>query len=123
MKKCYLLAYFLFVTPAYAQWTLLFSDTNTNTSWFYDAGSIGLIPQNQLWTKAEHAVPVKEMRSSRTLIEFDCRNMKQRYLMFSAYNMSDLQGTTLYSNARPDDWEPVAPYSAHHEYFKFVCKR
>ncbi len=106
-----------------AQWILLLSDDKTKTDWFYDAGSRNSIPRNQLWTKVEHYVPVKEMRSSRTLYEFDCYKMLSRQNMFSAYDQNNLQGKTLFSTAVPDDWEPVPPYTMHHEYYKLICEK
>jgi len=121
LRKVLLVPILMFPGIAFPSWTLHIDSDATKTQWFYDAGSRPFIPKNQLWIKAEHRVPVKEMRSSRTLLEFDCNNMRLRYNMYSAYDQNNLQGKTLYSTAVPDNWEPIPPYTTHHEFYKIVC--
>lgn len=61
--------------------------------------------------------------SSKSQIEYDCKEERTRMLAFSTHSENMGGGKTVQTDADPDKWKPVAPGSIGETLWKFACKK
>ena len=117
--------------------TLLLLTGTTNAEWAYvgdtgdalhyvDAGSIQRAGNNRkMWDlfdyKAQQTKARKPYFSSRSLIEYDCPNMKQRRISIIVSSGKMGGGDTVYTNSDIDPWKNIQSNSAASEFYKIAC--
>lgn len=104
-----------------ADWTLVSSSKNGEDEYYVDRGS--LVKKNgfsKVWLKVVSTKDGLEYTSSKALMEFDCKNNKQRYLMLNNYN---IDGKVTFSDQ--DDKQKfryVVPESISEGILEYSCK-
>jgi hypothetical protein len=109
---------------AYAQWTLV--GDNDAGQFYIDLTSIHQINQNKrVWVKTEYSSNSKmtlqeNIRSTRSLQEFDCRERKYRRLSFHAYKQPNLIDSVFTSNT-VQEWQYIPPNSVSDAELRLIC--
>jgi hypothetical protein len=110
---------------AHAQWTYI--TENDDTQFFVDLTSIQQIGQyKRVWLKSEYSSNSKmalqaNVRSTRTMTEFDCREKKYRTLSLHAFKQSNLIDLDVSSN-KQGEWQFIAPKTVSDAELIIVCK-
>ena len=71
--------------------------------------------------KIPHELDGKTYQSSKTQLEFDCKNNRVRMLAFSIYPAVMGEGKALYSDTHTGPWEPSVPDSPNEARWKAIC--
>lgn len=114
----------LVTNTASAAWTYV-GDTGYALH-YVDTGSIQRIGNNRrMWDlfdyKAQQTKTRKPYFSSRSLMEYDCSNMKQRRLSIIVSSGKMGGGDTVFTNSEADPWKTIESNSAAIEFFKIAC--
>ena len=68
------------------------------------------------------SITTSKMRSSRILVEYDCREKKSRYLSYQAFKEPDLKNAYPQDN-RFDEWSFIAPGTLAAITLNIACKK
>jgi hypothetical protein len=125
MKKLLFVLLLSISSVVYAQWTYI--TENDDTQFFVDLTSIHQIGQyKRVWLKSEYSSNSKitlneNIRSIRTLTEFDCREKKYRQLSLHAFKQSNLIDLDVSSN-KQGEWKFIPPKTVADTELTIVCK-
>ncbi len=126
MKKILFLFLMGFNSIVYAQWTLI--GENDDGQFYIDLPSIHQINQNKrVWVKTEYSPNSKmtlqeNIRSTRALQEFDCRERKYRRLSFHGYKQPNLMDSVFTSNTI-QEWNYIPPKTVVDAELRLVCSK
>ena len=78
-----------------------------------------------MWTLRDYESPVKvngkKQFSSKSLEEYDCKNMEYKTLSFYWYSKHQAKGAIVYSETYHGDIQPIIPNSVAHISWKIAC--
>ena len=126
MKKILFVLLISISSVVHAQWTLV--SQGSSGLIYIDKSSI---QQNgsymRMWERHDYfensePATVGKMRSSRSLIEYDCREKKSRVLSFQAFKEPDFKNAYPQDN-RFDEWSFIAPGTIAATTLNIVCKK
>jgi hypothetical protein len=91
---------------------------------FYDADSVRVIGKYvRAWIRTEYPEKeVSKMRSSITLVEFECEEERNRDLSFIAYREPGLKGAPHVTDKSPSEWTYPPPGTTMGIVMKEVCR-
>lgn len=80
-----------------------------------------------MWTLRDYESPVtvngKKQFSSKSLEEYDCKNMQYKTLSFYWYSKHQAKGSIVYSETYHGDMQPIIPNSIAHAAWKIACTK
>ena len=124
MKK--LMIALLFVSaPAWAEWTLVRSNEDFDA--YADLATVRKDGNTvQMWTladlKTSHQIEGITFLSGKTQYEFDCNEKRIKILSLTAHSRNMGAEEPVYSNASPQQWEPVPAGSIVESIWMIACK-
>jgi hypothetical protein len=78
-----------------------------------------------MWTLRDYESPVKvrgkKQFSSKSLEEYDCKDMQYKTLSFYWYSKQQGKGSIVYSENTPGNMQPIIPNSLAHVAWKIAC--
>lgn len=78
-----------------------------------------------MWTLRNYESPVKTRGkkhfSSKSLEEYDCKNMEYKTLSFYWFSKQQAKGAVVYSETYHGDMQPIIPNSLAHASWKIAC--
>lgn len=78
-----------------------------------------------MWTLRNYESPVKTRGkkhfSSKSLEEYDCKNMEYKTLSFYWFSKQQAKGAVVYSETYHGDMQPIIPDSLAHDSWKIAC--
>ena len=125
--KPYLLALvMLIVSPAWADWTLV-SETTEGTKFYTDFSTIRKEGNlRKLWEVTNFSSPRSfssgVFLSSRTRVEYDCKEERVRNLAFTAHPLLFAEGAILWATESPSNWQYAPPNTPAFEILQRVCR-
>ena len=126
MKKLLFVLLLSISSVVHAQWTYI--GEIDDAQFFVDLTSIQQVGQyKRVWLKTEYAsnsrMSLKEnIRSTRVLAEFDCREKKYRKLSFHAFKQSNLIDLDV-TNNKSEEWQFIAPKTVADAELTIICKK
>ena len=126
MKKLLFVLLLSISSFVHAQWTLA---TQNNVGLLYvdkssiqQHGSYMRMCERHEYFENSDAITTSKMRSSRILVEYDCREKKSRYLSYQAFKEPDLKNAYPQDN-RFDEWSFIAPGTLAAITLNIACKK
>ena len=78
-----------------------------------------------MWTLRDYENPLKvgrtKQNSSKSLEEYDCKNMQHKTLSFYWYSKHQAKGKVVYSETDYGQMQPIIPGSVTHAAWKVAC--
>ena len=78
-----------------------------------------------MWTLRDYESPVKvngkEQFSSKSLVQYDCKDMEHKTLSFYWYSKHQAKGAVVYAEQYHGDLQPIIPGSLTHVAWKIAC--
>ena len=101
-------------------------DTGRGTKTFVLKDGIDKIGDRSImWTLRDYENPVKVGRknhySSRSLEEYDCKNLEYKTLSFYWYSEHKGEGDVVYTESPNSNMQPIIPNSLVHDAWKIAC--
>lgn len=82
----------------------------------------------KMWDLADH-MPIKVMhdgkqyKSTKTQVEYDCKEKRSRVLYFAHYSGHMGEGEAVYFDLEPSDWSHPSPGRNDEMLLRFACKK
>lgn len=80
-----------------------------------------------MWTLRDYESPVKvngkKQFSSKSLVEYNCKDMEYKTLSFYWYAKHQARGAVVYSETFHGDMQPIIPNSIVHAAWKIACRK
>ena len=123
----------IFSGSAVAEWTQLGDSTTkkgvANTRgvkiFVHNEGIIKIGDRSIMWTLKDYQSAVKVGRknhsSSKSLEEYDCKNMQYKTLSFYWYSKHKGKGDVVYTESPNSNMQPIIPNSFVHDAWKIAC--
>ncbi len=111
---------------ANAEWTSV--ARHANGEFFIDRKSVNIKgDQREVWSMMNYSNPQlsnsgKVYRSTRSLLQLECKTRYARAIHMSFFSGSQLRGEVIGTMGSLPPWEPVPPDSAMREILDLVCK-
>ncbi len=101
-------------------------DTGRGTKTFVLKDGIDKIGDRSImWTLRDYENPAKVGRknhySSRSLEEYDCKEMQYKTLSYYWYSKHNGEGDVVYADISHGDMQPIIPNSLVHDAWKIAC--
>lgn len=112
-------------SAAAAAWVKVSSDGNGTT--YVDSPTIHRAGNRvKMWSladfKATQVLPTgKQYLSTKTRIEYDCKEERVRLLAVFAHSRNMAKGETVYIASHPGKWGPLAPGTKNENLWKLAC--
>lgn len=125
----------IFSGSAFASWTQIGDDigktvgvdTGRGVKTFVMTGGIDKVGEDRaiMWTLRDYESPVmvgkKRHFSSKSLEEYDCKNIQYKTLAFYWYSKHKGKGDIVYSELAHSNAQPIIPNSIAHAAWKMAC--
>lgn len=97
---------------------------SSSTVMFHDTHSIKIDGENRrVWELGDRKVSgTNGARSDRTLVEYDCKEARIRFLQTTDFRGQMATGAIISMSTQPQPWAYVAPGTTGDELFKAACK-
>ena len=123
MKKLLFVLLLTISSVVRADWRFV-SQVDDEAKFYIETTTIQSISGNKrAWLKTEHSKKLGDVASSsRTYMEFDCKEMKSRRLSFEAFRDSNLVSSIEFDK-KIGDWIYSPPKSVSLAILNYVCNR
>ena len=119
MKKLLFVFLLSISSVVHAEWKLI--DSNDSANFYIDITTIQTINNyKRVWQKDEYRDKLEGMFSSRSYMEFDCKEKKLRRLSFEGFKQSNLIDSFVFTK-QPREWMFAPPSSVSLRILNFVC--
>lgn len=131
MHKFIYIVLFLFLSShAFAEWTLIFSNDQTNAKYYVDLSSLNKRKETiRMMTLEDYIAPEIAKKgqkkisynSVKTLSEFNCSSQMMRVLSYSVYKNQMAFGEPILSKGIPFEWSRVNHNTVNDAYLNIAC--